>query len=97
MREANAFDTALQALKPSEHSVEQLIEFEQYWRPRGTLMTVCSLTLRNGFVLIGEAACASPDVFNAKLGKRFARENALNKLIPLECYALRNQLMGVMR
>jgi len=95
--ETTAFHTALHALRPTEQSVESLIERELYWRPRGTLMTVCALVLVNGFTVIGEAGCASPEVFDAKLGKRYARENALKKLIPLECYALRSKLMGSIR
>ena len=30
-----------------------------------TMLTVCCLTLRNGFTVTGESACASPENFDA--------------------------------
>jgi hypothetical protein len=55
-------------------------------------LTFCVLVLRNGYTVTGEAACASPANFNAEIGRRIARENAINKVWPLMGYALRNQL-----
>lgn len=56
------------------------------------LLTFCVLTLKNGFMVIGESACASPENFNADIGRRIARENAKQKIWPLMGYALRSQL-----
>jgi hypothetical protein len=56
------------------------------------LVTICVLVMRNGFVEIGTSAPASPENFNAELGQRLARENAVRKLWPLMGYALREQL-----
>jgi hypothetical protein len=61
------------------------------------LLTFCVLVLRNGFVLTGESACASPENFNAAIGREIARRNARDKIWSLEGYALRNQLMAVQR
>lgn len=55
-------------------------------------LTFCMLTLRNGFTVTGESACASPENFNAEIGRRIARENAVAKIWPLMGYALREQL-----
>ena len=44
------------------------------------LLTFCVLVLRNGFTVTGESACASPENFNAEIGRRIARENAVAKL-----------------
>ena len=56
------------------------------------LLTICVLVLRNGFTVTGESACASPANFNAEIGRRIARENAVSKVWPLMGYALKNQL-----
>lgn len=57
-----------------------------------TLLTFCVLTLRNGFTVTGESACASPENFDAEIGRKIARENAINKVWPLMGYALRSRL-----
>ena len=57
-----------------------------------TLLTFCVLTLRNGFTVTGESACANPQNFNAEIGRKIARENAINKVWPLMGYALRSRL-----
>jgi len=44
------------------------------------LLTFCVLVLRNGFTVTGESACASPENFNAEIGRRIARENAVAKV-----------------
>lgn len=58
------------------------------------LLTFCVLVLRNGFTVTGESACASPENFNAEIGRKIARENAVNKLLPLMGYELRSKLHG---
>ncbi|HEJ1634710.1 Gp49 family protein [Pseudomonas aeruginosa] len=58
----------------------------------GTTVTVCCLTLRNGFTVIGESACASPANFDEELGRKIARDNARNKIWQLEGYLLRQRL-----
>lgn len=56
------------------------------------LLTFCVLVLRNGFTVTGESACASPENFNAEIGRKIARENAVQKIWPLMGYALKCQL-----
>lgn len=58
------------------------------------LLTICVLVLQNGFTVMGESACASPENFDAGLGKKIARDNAVNKLWPLLGYQLRDRLHG---
>jgi hypothetical protein len=58
------------------------------------LLTFCVLTLRNGFTVTGESACASPENFDADVGRKIARENAKNKIWPLIGYELRSKLAG---
>ena len=56
------------------------------------LLTFCVLVLRNGFTVTGESACASPENFDAELGRKIARQNAINKVWPLMGYALKERL-----
>lgn len=56
------------------------------------LLTFCVLVLRNGFTITGESACASPENFDAEIGRKIARANALAKVWPLMGYALRAEL-----
>lgn len=58
------------------------------------LLTFCVLVLRNGFTVTGESACASPKNFDAELGRKIARANAVNKIWPLMGYELRSRLAG---
>lgn len=58
------------------------------------LLTFCVLVLRNGFTVTGESACASPENFDAELGRNIARQNAINKVWPLMGYELRSKLAG---
>ena len=55
-------------------------------------LTFCVLVLRNGFTVTGESACASPENFDAELGRKIARQAAVNKMWPLMGYALKEQL-----
>lgn len=56
------------------------------------LLTFCVLVLKNGFTVTGESACASPENFDAELGRKIARQNAVAKIWPLMGYALKTEL-----
>ena len=56
------------------------------------LLTFCVLVLKNGFTVTGESACASPENFDAELGRKIARQNAVQKIWPLMGYALKDKL-----
>jgi hypothetical protein len=55
-------------------------------------LTLCIIVMKNGYTLVGKSAPADPGNFNAELGKKFAREDAIRQLWPLEGYALREKL-----
>ena len=57
-----------------------------------TMLTFCVLVLRNGFTVTGESACASPENFDAEVGRAIAKRNARDKIWALEGYALRTKL-----
>ena len=69
-----------------------LREYATYPGSPLSLITICILTLRNGFTVVGHSACASPENFNAEIGRRVAREAAIREVWPLMGYALRTQL-----
>lgn len=71
--------------------IDETIEKESYHRLTDVL-TVCVLTLRNGFTVTGESACASPENYNEEIGNKIARENARDKIWVLEGYLLKQKL-----
>ena len=56
------------------------------------VLTVCVLTLENGFTVTGESACASPANYNQEIGEKIAKENATEKIWMLEGYLLKQKL-----
>jgi len=72
--------------------IDRMIKAEQYHVFDGTQTTVCLLTLQNGFTVTGESACASPENFDAEIGRKIARENAREKIWLLEGYLLKQKL-----
>lgn len=82
----------LTAPRVTPQRLEDVIVSEQYYVFPGTTFTACLLTLANGYTVLGESACASPENFNEELGRKIARENAKNKIWALEGYLLRQQL-----
>lgn len=61
-----------------------------------TLLTFCVLVLKNGFTVTGESACASPENFDAEIGRKVARQNAVQKIWPLMGYALKEKLSNTL-
>jgi hypothetical protein len=84
----------LNAPRLNPQMIDDTIVSEQYHVFPGTTMTVCALTLRNGFIVIGESAAASPENFDKDIGRKIARENARNKIWALEGYMLRSKLVS---
>lgn len=60
--------------------------------PALNILTLCILTLRNGFTIVGKSACASPALFNEEIGRKIAREDAIRQAWPLLGYELRSKL-----
>ena len=59
------------------------------------LLTFCVLVLKNGFTVTGESTCAGPENFDVELGRKIARQNAVQKVCPLMGYALKENLTSV--
>jgi len=85
-------DKGLTAPRLTPQLIDAAIVAGQYHVFPGTTVTVCCLTLRNGFTVIGESACADPANFDEELGRKIAHDNARNKIWQLEGYLLRQRL-----
>ena len=55
-------------------------------------MTICVITMQNGWALVGKSAPADAANFNDELGQKFAYEDALRQCWQLEGYLLRERL-----
>lgn len=58
---------------------------------RGCL-TICILTLKNGFTVVGTSSCASPENFNEEIGRHYALKDAERQVWPLLGFRLKDQL-----
>ncbi len=85
-------DKGLNAPRLSPDQIDAVITREDYYVFPATTLTVCCLTLKNGFTVTGESAAASPENFDAELGKKVARSHARDKIWALEGYLLREKL-----
>lgn len=72
--------------------LDGLITGEQYHVFPGTTLTVCCLTLANGFTVLGQSAAASLENFDQEIGRMIARADAREKIWPFEGYLLRQRL-----
>lgn len=109
--EAEIKAKGLTAPRVTPADIEANIDFEWYFTgsdgvkgatngdmdhsPELLLLTFCVLVLRNGFTVTGESSCASPENFDAEVGRKIARANAVNKIWPLMGYELKSRLMKV--
>lgn len=91
-------DQAAAAVQKSQHrvtldSMKAKITDEEFLHPRTMPhMTICVLTTDNGFALVGKSTPADPENFDQELGEKFAFEDALRQMWPLEAYLLREIL-----
>jgi hypothetical protein len=93
--EAEIQAKGLTAPRLTPAAIDAQIADEAFYVFPGTTMTVCALTLRNGFIVIGESAAASPENFDQEIGRKVARDSARNKIWALEGYVLKNRLAGL--
>lgn len=72
--------------------IDAAIVGEAYHVFPGTTVTICLLTLRNGFNVEGSSAAVSPSNFDEEIGRRIARTNARDKIWGFEGYVLKERL-----
>ena len=98
MESLRATDDASRAVQksPNRVSLDSMVEkiaSEEYLHPESLPeMTICVMRMANGFAVIGKSAPADPANFNPELGRKFAKEDAIRQLWPLEGYALRERM-----
>ena len=83
--------TAENGVKDAFSQQDEITRLSGYHREL-SLLTFCVLVLKNGFTVTGESACASPENFDAEIGKKIAKSNAVNKIWMLEGYLLKQKL-----
>ena len=84
----------LNAPRLNPQYIDSCIIGEDYHVFPGTTLTVCCLTLKNGFNVTGESAAASAENFDKEIGEKIAKENARNQIWALEGYMLKERLKG---
>jgi len=98
MESLRASDDASKAVQQTPHRVSldsmlAKIVSEEIIHPTSIPhMTIAVLITENGFCLIGKAAPADPDNYSEELGIKFAKEDAIRQMWPLEAYLLRERL-----
>jgi hypothetical protein len=82
------------APRVTEESIKAKIASVAYERPfaANPQLTVCAITMRNGFVVLGKSAPASPVNFDQEVGRRYAYDDAFKQLWQFEGYLLRELL-----
>lgn len=71
--------------------VDAIVSAQYYVFP-GTACTVCCITLKNGFSVIGKSAPISPENFNEELGREIAFDDARDQVWALEGYRVKQAI-----
>jgi len=72
--------------------IKDRIEHVEYHRVGGGTLTLCVITVNNGFQVTGTSACADPENYNKDIGQKIAFDNAFRELWPLFGFLLREKL-----
>lgn len=86
-----ALDQAIAAQpypKVTKETIEAKIAKVDYLVLPDSTVTLCNITLKNGYSVRGESACVDPRNFNLDIGKGLAYKQAFDRLWPLEGYLL---------
>lgn len=75
-----------------QDDINLAIEKADYHQFPGTTTTVCCLTLKDGFTVIGKSACVDPAKFDEALGRKIANDDAVRQVWELEGYLLNYKL-----
>jgi len=84
-------DKKLSAPRLNPQHIDNTIIKTEFFKLTNVL-TVCVLTLRNGFTVTGESACASPENYDKEVGEKISYKNARDKIWMLEGYLLKEKL-----
>lgn len=84
----------LTAPRVTPEDIESAIIGETYTVLPNGRTTVCQLTLDNGFTVEGLSASVCIENFDAEIGQKIAKQNAVNKVWPLLGFRLADKLAG---
>ena len=90
LEEAQAVVATKTAPKVTKESIEARITNIDYMYHAH--LTICIITMKNGFMVNGQSAPASMSNYEAEVGRTYAYENAFKQLWVLEGYLLREQM-----
>lgn len=85
-------DSKIKAIRYITGDVDPAYIADDYQGCGSAQLTICILSLENGFTVTGESACASPENFDKIIGQKIAYENAREKIWMLEGYLLKEKL-----
>jgi predicted DNA-binding protein (MmcQ/YjbR family) len=80
--------------KITEQRVLDQLKYEEY-KKIGKKTTICLLTTKSGFEIVGSSACVDLESYNKILGESIAYENAIKKLCEMEGYSLQKELFAI--
>lgn len=92
MEECIKEDCCMKDMTVTEEMIDAEIADMQVTK-MGKKTTVCMLTLKNGYEIIGTSACVRPEQYNAQVGTQLAKESARDKVWKLLGYIAQNELM----
>ena len=72
----------------TDKQLESIIVKEDY-KKVSDRMTICILTTKSGFEVLGKSSCLKVEDFSQELGERYSREDAINQLWELEGYRIK--------
>jgi len=87
-----ALDASPSDRRLTPERIEAVISKEEFFVMPDSCLTICVITMRNGFSVAASAACADPANFDAEIGRTVSRRNALNQVWPLEGYLLKQRV-----
>ena len=79
---------------PLDYIESQIADEVRLDVPDASHVTLLAITLKNGFLVFGKSVPADPANYDAELGYKFAREDAIRQLWPLFAFALRCDMFG---
>ena len=78
--------------KVTLESIIKKIVGEMYFVLPDGRTTICMLTMKNGYTIKGLSACVDAANFDINMGRKFAFEDAIRQIWPLEGYLLAERL-----
>jgi hypothetical protein len=79
-------------MKVNLEGIEAKIKGETYLVLPDGRSTLCILELENGYTIIGLSACVDPAEFDLNFGRKYAFEDAVKQIWPLEGYLLAEEI-----